>query len=195
MRRQIGSLLPYQAGRNANGARTAALRYASWGWPVTPSPDRSPTTDLEQVYASWTRLPGAPVFAACAAAFDVVLTSGPAGRPALARLERLGVNLGPVAVDHDSDGSRRGGEQLGFLVRAGSAQALGPLWDRDADSRLLERGDLFQLPAQTDGRRWADYAADGRVWLREPSTPPMLPAAHVVIGALALAPYRTLATR
>jgi hypothetical protein len=195
MRRQIGSLLPSQAGRLADGARAAALRYASWGWPVTPTPDRSPTTDLEQVYAAWTRLPDAPVFAACSAAFDVVLTSGLAGRPALARLERLGVDLGPVAVDQEPDGTWRGGEQLGFLVRAGSARALGPLWDRDAGSRVLDGGDLFELPAHTGRRGRADYTTGGRVWLREPSARPVLPTAQVVIGALALAPYRALVAR
>lgn len=190
MRRQIGFLLPSQAGRPADdGARAAALRYASWGWPVTPGQHSAPTTDLEQVYTAWTRLPGAPVLAPCAAAFDVVLAAAPAGRAALARLERLGVDLGPVAALCGPQDRWCGGPdgRLAFLVRAGSARTLEPWWDGGADTRLLESGELFELPA---------LGGHGeRHWLREPAARPVLPAAHVVVGALALAPYRALVSR
>jgi hypothetical protein len=194
MRRQNGPLLPSQASRpGGDGARAAALRYASWGWPVTTGPHRTPTTDLGQVYTAWTRLPDAPVLAPCAVAFDVIAAAGPAGYAALARLERLGVDLGPVAARREPRGRWNGAadgagrEPLAFLVRAGSARTLEPVWAGDADSRLLDPGELFELPA-LGGR-------GGRVWLREPTARPVLPAAHVVVGALALAPYRALAAR
>ncbi|MGH6655229.1 MAG: bifunctional DNA primase/polymerase [Actinocrinis sp.] len=201
--------------------RTAALRYASWGWPVTPDVDVPATTDLEQVFAAWTRVPDAPILAACGVAFDVIGADAAAGRTALLRLDRLGVELGPVTVGPGIVGQRgprsehghgyghghgHGASQaarlspsnarIGFLVRAGTADALSPLIDADTRSVLSGRGAYFELPRMAADRSAAaqpfrPIPIGGRVWLRSPSTSrPVLPAAHVVLGALALVPYR-----
>lgn len=82
--------------RPPGASRTAALRYASWGWPLTPDPRLAPTTDLEQVFAAWTRLPDAPILAACGSAFEAVRAPAEAGRAALVRLDRLCIPVGPV---------------------------------------------------------------------------------------------------
>ena len=171
-------------------SRSTALRYAAWGWPVAPSAALPATADLEQVFATWSRLPDAPILAACGVAFDVIETHTLAGRPALARLDRLGVDLGPVTIDSVG--------RIGFLVRAGSAAQLSSLMDLDTGPgpALIGRGAHFELPRTLDQPEpFRPPATTGRFWLRSPGTPrPALPTAHVVLGALALVPYHPLAT-
>ena len=171
----------------AVASRSTALRYAAWGWPVTPSTALPATADLEQVFATWSRLPDAPILAACGVAFDVIETHALAGRTALARLDRLGVDLGPVTIDSAG--------RIGFLVRADSAAQLSALIDLNTGPTLIGRGAHFELPRTLDQPEPSrPPAATGRLWLRPPGTPrPALPTAHVVLGALALVPYRTLA--
>ena len=172
--------------------RQAALRYASWGWPVSVGPDGPGTVDLDQVHMLWSRFCGAPVFSACGTAFDVVEADGELGRNALARLDRLGVSPGPVVLDLVQPGQR-----LGFLVRPGSARAIRPWVSWAGSTRLFSAGQAYELPAGSPARR---------DWLREPGasqgdglngkligdfhTRPVLPAAHLILGALALAPSR-----
>jgi hypothetical protein len=172
--------------------RQAALRYASWGWPVSVGPDAPGTVDLDQVHTMWSRFCGAPVFSACGAAFDVVEADGELGRNALARLDRLGVSPGPVVLDLVQPGRR-----LGFLVRPGSARAIRPWVSWAGSTRLFSAGQAYELPAGSPARR---------DWLRGPGaglggclngeligdfhTRPVLPAAHLILGALALAPSR-----
>lgn len=172
----------------AVASRSTALRYAAWGWPVTPSTALPATADLEQVFATWSRLPDAPILAACGVAFDVIATHALAGRTALARLDRLGVDLGPVTIDSLG--------RIGFLVRANSAAPLSALIDRDTGPALIGQGAHFELPRTLDQPEPSrPPAATGRFWLRPPGTPrPTLPTAHVVLGALALVPYRAPAT-
>jgi len=177
--------LPRQSRRGASGApdprpREAALRYASRGWPVAVGPDAPGTVDLDQVFALWSRLAGAPVLSSCGAAFDVVEADGELGRNALARLDRLGVSQGPVVLDLD-----QAGERLGFLVRPGSAGAIRPWVSWAGSTRLFTSGQTYELPAADPARRH---------WLRDPvgdrAGRPILPAAHLVLGSLALAPSR-----
>ena len=172
----------------AVASRSTALRYAAWGWPVTASTALPATADLEQVFATWSRLPDAPILAACGVAFDVIETHAMAGRTALARLDRLGVDLGPVTIDSMG--------RIGFLVRADSAAPLSALIDRTTGPTLIGHGAHFELPRTLDQPEpFRPPAAAGRYWLRPPGTPrPTLPTAHVVLGALALVPYRALAT-
>jgi hypothetical protein len=171
----------------AVASRSTALRYAAWGWPVTPSTALPSTADLEQVFATWSRLPDAPILAACGVAFDVIETHVLAGRTALARLDRLGVDLGPVTIDSVG--------RIGFLVRADSAAQLSALIDLSTGPALIGRGAHFELPRTLDQpEAHRPPATTGRFWLRPPGTPrPALPTAHVVLGALALVPYRALA--
>lgn len=176
----------------AVASRSTALRYAAWGWPVAPSAALPATADLEQVFATWSRLPDAPILAACGVAFDVIETHMMAGRTALARLDRLGVDLGPVTIDSAG--------RIGFLVRADSAAQLSSLIDLSTGAgpgpALIGQGAHFELPRTLDQPEpFRPPAATGRFWLRPPGTPrPALPTAHVVLGALALVPYRALAT-
>jgi len=184
----------------AVASRSTALRYAAWGWPVTPSTALPATADLEQVFATWSRLPDAPILAACGVAFDVIETHALAGRTALARLDRLGVDLGPVTIDSVG--------RIGFLVRADSAAQLSSLIDlntgpapgssphSNSGPTLIGRGTHFELPRTLDQPEpFRPSATTGRFWLRPPGTPrPALPTAHVVLGALALVPYHALAT-
>lgn len=179
-----------RAGRTAatGASRSTALRYAAWGWPITPSTALAATADLEQVFATWSRLPDAPILAACGAAFDVIETHALAGRTALARLDRLGVDLGPVTIDSAG--------RIGFFVRADSAAPLSALIDRSTGPSLIGRGAHFELPRTLDQPEPFRPTAvvTGRSWLRRPGAPrPTLPTAHVILGALALVPYRALA--
>jgi len=190
---------------SASTPRTAALRYAAWNWPITPSPEQAPSTDLEQVFATWSRTPESPILAACGIAFDVIEADATAGRTALIRLDRLGVQLGPVLVT-PRPGERTHGARISFLVRVGTSAALSPLMDPRTGPALLGAGSHVELPkvleqAQSQSqlqlhlaqRAAAPTPADP-FWLRAPSAArPTLPAAHVVLGALALAPRRALA--
>lgn len=189
---------------SASTPRTAALRYAAWNWPITPSPEHTPSTDLEQVFATWSRTPEAPILAACGVAFDVIEADAVSGRTALIRLDRLGVQLGPVMVS--MAGSQATGPRISFLVRVGTAAALRPLLDPHTGPALLGSGAHVELPkaleqAQSHAhlqlhltQRAAAPACPDPFWLRAPSVArPALPAAHVVLGALALAPRRALA--
>lgn len=178
-------LLPRQSRRSGPAAapeapgRDAALRYASWGWPVAVSPDTPGTVDLDQVFTLWSRLSGAPVLSSCGWAFDVVEADGELGRKALARLDRLGAGPVPVVLDLARP------ERLGFLVRPGSARAIRPWVSWAGSTRLFSTGQTYELPAAASARRR---------WLREPAGGlagrPVLPTAHLVLGALALAPSR-----
>jgi len=177
--------LPRQSRRGLSGpppahSREAALRYAGWGWPVAVSPDTPGTVDPDLVFALWSRLSSEPVLSSCGCAFDVVEADGELGRKALARLDRLGVSPGPVVLD-----LARSGQRLGFLVRPGSAGAIRPWVSWAGSTRLFSAGQTYELPAAGPARR---------DWLREPATGqggrPVLPAAHLILGALALAPSR-----
>lgn len=185
--------------------RTAALRYAAWNWPITPSPDHTPSTDLEQVFATWSRAPEAPILAACGLAFDVIEADPGSGRTALIRLDRLGVQLGPILVTRAS-GTQAAGPRIGFLVRVGTAATLSPLMDPHTGPALLGPGAHVELPRALDqgqpqeqlqlhvAQRATAPVSPDPFWLRAPSVArPALPAAHVVLGALALAPRRALA--
>ena len=189
---------------SASTPRTAALRYAAWNWPITPSPDQAPSTDLEQVFATWSRTPESPILAACGVAFDVIEADAASGRTALIRLDRLGVQLGPVLVT-PRPGERTHGARISFLVRVGTSAALSPLMDPRTGPALLGTGSHVELPkvleqAQSQSQlqlhlaqRTAAPAPADPFWLRAPSVArPTLPAAHVVLGALALAPRRAL---
>lgn len=189
---------------SASTPRTAALRYAAWNWPITPSPEQAPSTDLEQVFATWSRTPESPILAACGVAFDVIEADATSGRTALIRLDRLGVQLGPVLVT-PRPGDQTHGARISFLVRVGTSAALSPLMDPRTGPALLGAGGHVELPKVLEqavsqsqlqlhlAQRGAAPGSADPFWLRAPSVArPALPAAHVVLGALALAPRRAL---
>jgi hypothetical protein len=224
MRGQLGGLLPRQSGRRHTARRqgdprrtdrrAVALRYAAWDWPVGPDPTVPATTDPEKVFAAWTRLPDAPILAECGSAFDVVVADGALVRHALARLDRLGVAVGPVVACPGASrhvapsggltaptgvGKLPGTGMLAVLVRAGSAASIDALLDRRppgvSSPQVIGRGARFELPASLDADpRPASGSFSERSWSRPPTgARPALPAAHVILGALALVPYRTFA--
>jgi hypothetical protein len=219
MRGQLGTLVPRQPQRRVPGNRAVALQYASWDWPVTPNASLPATTDLEQVFAAWTRFPEAPILAACGVSFDVIEAEAAAGRKALLRLDRMGVELGPViavsrppgparafgsayrtnalrirdaAVGHRAGRLALESSRIGFLVRPGTAAPLDALLDPGSGPRLVPAGGRHELPAALTQQRSASPERGCR-WLRQPGTlPPVLPAAHVILGALTSASSRTV---
>jgi hypothetical protein len=113
--------------------------------------------------------------------------------------------LGSAGVD--SGGVSGGGatgvhgtETIAVLVRAGSAAAIDALLDRRAPGSsapmVFGRGARFELPACLDANPRPTPGTDcARYWMRPPTgARPVLPAAHVILGALALVPYRRSAT-
>ena len=169
-------LLPRQVRRPAQGAlrataRQCAVRYASYGWPVTTG-STTPTRDPEQAQALWSMLPNASVHVVSGESFDVVEADAASGRAALLRLERLGVPVGPVLWAPAAD-------RIGFLVQCETLGSLPTLLGENHRLRVLRRGDLVELPGSPYNRVR---------WLREPATlgtPPELPPAHVVLGGIA----------
>jgi hypothetical protein len=127
-------------------------------------------------------LPEAPVLAACGVEFDVVEADARVGRAALARLDRLGVPVGPITLQRLA-----GSERMGWFVRVGSAALAGPLLDADGGPRLFGVGTLYDMPQALEISSRPVPPAVGRAWLRLPSEPRSpLPAAHVILGTLAL---------
>lgn len=168
-------MLPRQARRPPQGAvrastRQCAVRYAAYGWPVTTG-TTTPTCDPERAQTLWSMLPNASVYAVCGEAFDLVEADAPAGRAALVRLERLGVQVGPVLWVPSLD-------RIGFLVCCGTLGPVTSLLDAGYELRVLDAGDLAELPGPPGGRVR---------WLREPAPvgTPTLPPAHIVLGGIA----------
>ena len=169
-------MLPRQARRPPQGAvrastRQCAVRYAAYGWPVTTG-TTTPTRDPDRAQALRTMLPNATVNAVCGEAFDLVEADAPSGRAALVRLERLGVQVGPVLWVPALD-------RIGFMVRCGTLGPVTSLLDAGYELRVLDAGDLAELPGPPGGRVR---------WLREPPPvgTPALPPAHIVLGRIAV---------
>ncbi|MFF4601244.1 bifunctional DNA primase/polymerase [Streptomyces sp. NPDC001339] len=134
---------------------------------------------LEKAAAVWAETPGAAVLLPVGRSFDVLDVPEAAGRNALARLERMGLPLGPVAAAPT-------GRAL-FFVAPGAAAELPALlyrtgWD-DAtlDLRPLGPGDHLTAPPSDHGGRGPMR------WLRPPTldTAGRPPQARLVVGTLA----------
>lgn len=185
-----------------------------WGWPVVPGaravrgggrtrcscgadgcpvPGAHPLdVDLEvpagatlaEAAETWGQVPGAALLLPAGRAFDVLEVSEAAGRPALARLERMGVPLGPVALGPHG--------RAWFLVAPGAAAELPALlyrmgWDDTGlDLRGLGAGEHITAPP-------SDLGGLGPVrWLRPP-TPERAarpPEARLLLGTLAYVCHR-----
>jgi len=134
---------------------------------------------LEETARAWEQVPGAAVLLPAGRSFDAIEVAESAARRALARLERMGLRLGPVLLTP----TRR----AQFFVAPGAAAELPQLlyrmgWD-DArlDLRCLGPGDYLTAPP-------SDLAGHGPVrWLREPrlDTTPQPPEARLLLGTLA----------
>ncbi|MER6527537.1 bifunctional DNA primase/polymerase [Streptomyces sp. NPDC001508] len=143
---------------------------------------------LDEVTRSWGEFPGAAVMLPVGRAFDVLEVAEPAGRRALARLERMGLPLGPVVATPDG--------RAQFLVAPGAAAELPVLlyrlgWDDPTalDLRGLGPGEYITAPPSDRGDLGPAH------WLRPPAldsaTGP--PAARLLLGTLAYVAHRSRA--
>jgi hypothetical protein len=140
---------------------------------------------LGRAAADWARTPGAAVLLPTGGAFDVIEVPAAAGEPALLRMERLGLQPGPVAA------APRG--PVWFFVAPGTAARLPQLlyrmgWDgARLELRALGTGRQVTAPP-------SDHGGHGPVrWLRAPDleTAARPPAARLLLGTLAYACHRT----
>ncbi|GFE14095.1 DNA primase [Streptomyces glebosus] len=139
----------------------------------------------EKAAAAWAETPGAAILLLVGRSFDLLDVPEAAGRNALARLERMGLPLGPVAVAPT-------GRAL-FFVAPGAAGQLPDLlyrmgWDdASLDLRSLGPGDHLTAPP-------SDLGGHGPVrWLRPPTldTAGRPPQARLMVGTLAYACNRS----
>ncbi|MFR9795798.1 bifunctional DNA primase/polymerase [Streptomyces sp. MS06] len=170
----------------------------SCGRPDCPAPGAHPLdfapevpagATLDAVTEAWAKHPGASVLLPVGRAFDVIEVAEQAGRRALARLERMGLPLGPVTATPEG--------RAQFFVAPGAAAELPRLlyrmgWDDPGlDLRGLGPGTHVTAPPSDRGGR-------GPVrWLRPPeldaaSEPP---AARLLLGTLAYLAHRSRTER
>ncbi|MFE9775671.1 bifunctional DNA primase/polymerase [Streptomyces sp. NPDC005931] len=198
-------------GRSPEG--TAVAEYTGlWGWDVVPgaraaggvcscgladcrapgahqldfAPEIRAGAPLDEVTEIWGEFPGATMMLPVGRAFDVIEVTEPAGCHALARLERMGLPVGPVTATPDG--------RAHFLVAPGAATALPELlyrmgWDDPAalDLRGLGPGAYITAPP-------SDRGGLGPVrWLRSPAldSASWLPEARLLLGTLAYVAHRS----
>ncbi|MBQ0827952.1 bifunctional DNA primase/polymerase [Streptomyces tagetis] len=173
--------------RAAAGACSCGRREcpAPGAHPLDFAPEVPAGSTLGEAGAAWARFPGAAVMLPVGRTFDVIEVAEAAGRRALARLERMGLPLGPVAV------TPQGRAQ--FFVAPGAAAELPRLlyrmgWDDPSalDLRGLGPGTYLTAPP-------SDRGGQGPArWLRPPAldstTRP--PAARLLLGTLAYVAHR-----
>ncbi|MEV5009184.1 bifunctional DNA primase/polymerase [Streptomyces sp. NPDC093064] len=155
--------------------------------PLEFAPEIPAGATLDEVTRAWRELPGAAVMLAVGRVFDVIEVAEPAGRRALARLERMGLPLGPVTATPDG--------RAQFFVARGAAAELPALlyrlgWDDPAslDLRGFGPGTFLTAPPSDRGGR-------GPVrWLRPPALDTAKPPqARLLLGTLAYVAHRSRA--
>ncbi|CAL9595274.1 hypothetical protein SUDANB15_05292 [Streptomyces sp. enrichment culture] len=199
--------------RGRSSDATAVAEYTGlWGWDVVPgvravagacscgrtgcrAPGAHPLdfapvipagAPLDAATGTWAEFPGASVMLPVGRAFDVIDVAEPAGRHALARLERMGLPVGPVTATPDG--------RAHFFVAPGTAAVLPELlyrmgWDDPAalDLRGLGPGTHITAPP-------SDRGGLGPVrWLRSPAldSASRPPEARLVLGTLAYVAHRS----
>lgn len=139
----------------------------------------------EKAGVAWAETPGAAILLPVGRSFDILDVPEAAGRHALARLERMGLPLGPVALTPTG--------RAQFFVAPGAAGQLPDLlyrmgWDDAAlDLRSLGPGDHLTAPP-------SDLGGHGPVrWLRPPTldTADRPPRARLMVGILAYVCHRS----
>ncbi|MBB4902264.1 bifunctional DNA primase/polymerase [Streptomyces griseomycini] len=196
--------------RGRSSDATAVAEYTGlWGWDVVPgvravagacscgrtgcrAPGAHPLdfapvipagAPLDAATGTWAEFPGASVMLPVGRAFDVIDVAESAGRHALARLERMGLPVGPVTATPDG--------RAHFLVAPGTAAVLlyRMGWDDPAalDLRGLGPGTHITAPP-------SDRGGLGPVrWLRSPAldSASRPPEARLVLGTLAYVAHRS----
>ncbi|MFC8713441.1 bifunctional DNA primase/polymerase [Streptomyces sp. NPDC057197] len=190
---------------------TAVAEYTGlWGWDVVrgaraaggacscgrldcPAPGAHPLefappipagATLDEVSAAWAELPGAAVMLAVGRAFDAIEVAETVGRRALARMERMGLPLGPVTAAPDG--------RVHFFVAPGAAAELPGLlyrmgWDDPAGLDLRGLGPGTYLTAPPSDRAGLGPAR----WLRSPALDTAdPPEARLLLGTLAYVAHR-----
>ncbi|WP_217141754.1 bifunctional DNA primase/polymerase [Streptomyces sp. AC627_RSS907] len=176
------------------GARAAAGT-CSCGLSDCPAPGAHPLefappvpagATLDEANAAWARFPGAALMLPVGRRFDVIEVTEPVGLRALARMERMGLPIGPVTA------TPQGRAQ--FFVAPGAATELPRLlyrmgWDDPSalDLRGLGPGTHVTAPP-------SDRGGLGPVrWLRPPALDSAArpPAARLLLGTLAYVAHRS----
>jgi hypothetical protein len=210
----IGGIREMRSGTRRRGRAAeanAVAEYAGlWGWAVAPGarasagvcscgdstcavPGAHPLDFAREVPPgatpgmaadTWVEVPGASILLPVGRTFDVLDVPEAAGRPALMRMERMGLPLGPVTVTPT--------DRTQFFVAPGAAAGLPRLlyrmgWDdADLDLQALGRGAYITAPP-------SDLGGRGPVrWLRPPvpDTAATPPQAHLLLGTLAYICHR-----
>jgi hypothetical protein len=156
--------------------------------PLDFAPELPAGSTLGEVSEAWARFPGAAVLLPAGRTFDVIEVAEPAGCRALARLERMGLPVGPVTATPQG--------RAHFFVAPGAAAELPRLlyrmgWDAPSalDLRGLGRGTYITAPPSDRGGR-------GPVrWLRPPALDSAVrpPEARLLLGTLAYVAHRSRA--
>ncbi|MDV6288262.1 bifunctional DNA primase/polymerase [Streptomyces rochei] len=156
--------------------------------PLDFAPEVPAGATLDEASEAWAQFPGAALMLPVGRRFDVIEVAEPAGVRALARLERMGLPLGPVTATPQG--------RAHFFVAPGAAAELPGLlyrmgWDDPSalDLRGLGPGTYVTAPPSDRGGR-------GPVrWLRPPAldsaTKP--PSARLLLGTLAYVAHRSRA--
>ncbi|WP_155057692.1 bifunctional DNA primase/polymerase [Streptomyces blattellae] len=156
--------------------------------PLDFAPEVPAGATLDQVTESWGEFPGASAMLPVGRMFDVIEVAEPAGRRALARLERMGLPVGPVTASPEG--------RAHFFVAPGAATELQELlyrmgWDDPTSLDLHGLGPGTYITAPP-----SDRGGLGPVrWLRSPeldsATRP--PEARLLLGTLAYVAHRSRA--
>lgn len=214
----IGGIREIRTGTRRRGRSSDCTTVAEftglWGWDVVPgaravggacscgragcrapgahplefAPQVSAGATLDEATRAWSEFPGAAVMLPVGRAFDVIEVAEPAGRRALARLERMGLPIGPVTVTPDG--------RAQFFVTPGATAELPTLlyrmgWDDPSSLDLRGLGPGAHITAPPSER-----AGLGPVrWLRPPALDSVSrpPAARLLLGTLAYVAHRSRA--
>ncbi|MET9257206.1 bifunctional DNA primase/polymerase [Streptomyces sp. NPDC048182] len=208
---------PWSGARRRGRAseRTVVAEFTGlWGWDVVPgaraaagacscgrsdcpapgahplgfAPEVPAGATLDEAGEAWGAFPGAAVMLPVGRRFEVLEVAEPAGRRALARLERMGLPLGPVTATPDG--------RAQFFVAPGAAAELPALlyrmgWDDPAALDLAALGPGTHITAPP-----SDRGGLGPVrWLRPPAfdSAARPPAARLLLGTLAYVAHRSRA--
>jgi len=214
----IGGIREIRSGTRRRGRSSECTAVAEftglWGWDVVagaraaggacscgdrkcPAPGAHPLdfapqvkagATLDEVTKTWGECPGASVMLTVGRAFDVIEVAEPAGRNALARLERMGLPVGPVTATPEG--------RAQFFVAPDAAAELPDLlyrmgWDDPSALDLRGLGPGAHITAPPSDRGGLGPAR----WLRPPSldTATKPPAARLLLGTLAYVAHRSRA--